>query len=66
MERASTLFNEDLLAADVPTSDPRYRRALFNLLACEASDVRYWGQGIWTEYGTELARRASEAARSAT
>jgi hypothetical protein len=66
MERASTLFNEDLLAADVPASDPRYRRALFNLLACEASDVRYWGQGTWTEYGTELARRASEAARSAT
>ncbi len=66
MERASSLFNEHLLSPGVPTSDLRYRRALFNLLTCEASDVRYWGQGTWTDYGTELARRAGEAARSAT
>jgi hypothetical protein len=65
MEQASSLFNELLLAPGVPASDPRYRRALFNLLACEASDVRYWGQGTWTDYGAELARRASEAAQSA-
>lgn len=47
-----------------PTSDPRYRNALFRLLACETSCYRYWGQGTWTDYGTELARRASEAASS--
>jgi hypothetical protein len=55
-----------LLAPGVPTSDPRYRRALFHLLACETSCYRYWGQGIWTDYGAELARRACEAASSAT
>jgi len=66
MEEASRLFSEHLLAPAVPSSDPRYRRALFHLLACETSCYRYWGQGIWTDYGTELARRASEAARSVT
>ncbi len=65
MERASSLFNEHLLSPGVPADDSRYRRALFKLLTCEASDVRYWGQGTWTDYGAELARRASEAARSA-
>lgn len=62
MEEASRLFSEHLLAPGVPASDPRYRRALFHLLACETSCYRYWGQGTWTEYGTELARRAAEAA----
>jgi hypothetical protein len=66
MDDASRLFSEHLLAPSVPSSDPRYRRALFHLLACETSCYRYWGQGIWTDYGTELARRASEAARSVT
>ena len=66
MERASSLFNEHLLAPGVPTSDPRYRRALFLLLACETSCYRYWGQGIWTDYGAELARRACDAASLAT
>ena len=45
--------------------DPRYRNALFHLLACETSCYRYWGQGTWTGYGAELARRAGEAASSA-
>jgi len=64
MERASSLFSEHFLVPEVPTSDPRYRRALFHLLACETSCYRYWGQGTWTDYGAELARRASEAARA--
>jgi hypothetical protein len=50
----------------VPPSGPRHRRALFYLLACETSCYRYWGQGIWTDYGAELARRACQAASSAT
>jgi hypothetical protein len=65
MERASTLFSEHLLASGVPASDLRYRRALFHVLACETSCYRYWGQGTWTGYGAELARRAGEAASSA-
>ena len=54
MERASALFGKHLLASGVPASDPRYRRALFDLLAYETSCYRYWGQGIWTD----LRRRA--------
>jgi hypothetical protein len=42
------------------TRDPR----AFYLLACETSCYRYWGQGTWTDYGAELARRASKAASS--
>ena len=55
-----------LLAPGVPTSDFRYQRALFYLLACQTSCYRYWGQGIWTDYGAELAHRACEAASPAT
>ena len=66
MERASSLFGKHFLAPGGPASNPRYRRALFYLLACETSCYRYWGQGIWTDYGAELARRACEAASPAT
>lgn len=58
MERASALFHDRVLARQVPTSDPRYRNALFHLLTAETSCYRYWGQGIWTEYGGEISRRA--------
>jgi hypothetical protein len=43
----------------VDPNDPRYRNALFHLLMAETSCYRYWGQGIWTDYGVELARRAN-------
>jgi len=60
MDEASSLFHEKVLARAVPTSDPRYRNALFHLLTAETSCYRYWGEGIWTDYGAELARRAIE------
>jgi Glycosyl hydrolase family 57 len=60
MDEASSLFHERVLAKGIPTSDPRYRNALFHLLAAEESDYRYWGQGTWADYGAELARRAIE------
>ncbi len=60
MDEVSALFYEKVIAAGVPTSDPRYRRALFHLLVCETSCFRYWGQGIWVDYGRELCRRARE------
>jgi hypothetical protein len=62
MERASALFNSHMLATDMATDDPRYRKALFYLLASETSCYRYWGQGEWTDFGAEIARRAAEAA----
>jgi hypothetical protein len=58
MERASSLFAERM--AGVPADDPRYRAALFHLLAAETSCYRYWGTGVWTDYGAELSRRAAE------
>jgi hypothetical protein len=60
MEQASALFHERVLARGVPSDDPRYRRALFHLLAAETSCYRYWGEGLWTDYGAELARRATD------
>jgi hypothetical protein len=60
MEQASSLFHERVLARGVAPGDPRYRKALFHLLTAETSCFRYWGQGIWTDYGAELARRVAE------
>jgi Glycosyl hydrolase family 57 len=60
MERASAQFHDRVLARDVPSSDPGYRNALFHLLSAETSCYRYWGEGVWTDYGAELARRATE------
>lgn len=58
MDSASALFYQEVLQRGVSPSDPRYRKALFHLLACETSCYRYWGQGIWTEYGKEICERA--------
>jgi hypothetical protein len=63
MERASSLFHERILARGVPSDDPRYRMALFHLLAAETSCYRYWGEGVWTDYGAELARRVADILR---
>jgi len=62
MDRASALFHEKFLVPGVSTDDPLYRYALFHLLTAQTSCFRYWGQGIWTDYGAELARRAECAA----
>lgn len=60
MDKASSLFHEQVLARGVARDDPVYRNALFHLLTAETSCFRYWGQGIWTDYGTELSRRTAE------
>jgi hypothetical protein len=63
MEQASALFAEKVLGPGVPTSEPRYRNALFHLLASQTSCYRYWGEGVWTDYGRELCRRTIEILR---
>lgn len=60
MESASALFAEKVTQAGVPSSDPRYRNALFHLLTSQTSCFRYWGEGSWTDYGRELCRRTME------
>ena len=57
MQRGSALFAEKVLAAHVPTSEPRYRSALYHLMLTQTSCFRYWGEGMWTDYGRELCRR---------
>ncbi|MDQ3570644.1 MAG: glycosyl hydrolase family 57 [Actinomycetota bacterium] len=64
MDKASALFHERVLSSDVETNDRRYRNALFHLLAAETSCFRYWGEGMWTDYGAELARRADSIVAS--
>jgi hypothetical protein len=60
MERASSQFHQRVVARDVSDCNPSYRNALFHLLASETSCYRYWGEGVWTDYGAELARRTTE------
>jgi hypothetical protein len=60
MEQVSVEFSKKVLCPGVATSDPRYRNALYHLLMSQTSCYRYWGDGIWTDYGRELCRRASE------
>jgi len=60
MQNASALFAEKVLAASIPTTDARYRNALYHLLTTQTSCFRYWGEGAWTDYGRELCRRTIE------
>ena len=60
MEEVSSLFYEKVLKPGLPSSEPRYRNALFHLLCCQTSCYRYWGQGVFVDYGTEICRRARE------
>ncbi|MGD2083600.1 MAG: glycosyl hydrolase family 57 [Chromatiales bacterium] len=60
MERASARFHEVMEREGISPADPRYRNALFHLLVSQTSCYRYWGQGLWTDYGLEICRRTSE------
>ena len=57
MEEASSRFFSVVTKPGIPSSDPRYRNALFHLLCSQTSCYRYWGEGLWTDYGRELCRR---------
>jgi len=58
MDHASSNFFEKVLSRkDLKTDETRYRNVLFHLLSAETSCYRYWGQGIWTDYGREMCRR---------
>ncbi|MFI5304414.1 MAG: glycosyl hydrolase family 57 [Nitrospiria bacterium] len=60
MEEVSSLFHEKVVRRGIPTDDPRYRKALFHLLSSQTSCYRYWGHGLWTDYGREICRRAKD------
>ena len=60
MDRVSALFFEKVLKPGVRSDEPRYRNALFHLLVSQTSCYRYWGQGIWVDYGREICRRLTD------
>jgi len=60
MDELSALFHQRAIAPRVPAADPRYRNALFHLLCSQTSCFRYWGEGLWTDYGREICRRGKE------
>jgi len=60
MGKASAMFSEKVLNRRVPSSHRRYRNALYHLLMTQTSCYRYWGQGLWAEYGRQLCRRTIE------
>ncbi len=60
MEELSSLFYEKVLRPGLPSSGLRYRKALFHLLVSQTSCYRYWGQGIFFDYGREICRRGIE------
>lgn len=60
MEEVSARFFRKAIEQGVSPSEHRYRNALFHLLSAETSCYRYWGEGLWTDYGRELCRRADE------
>lgn len=64
MEEVSALFNEKVLRPGIPSDQQRYRNALFHLMSSQTSCFRYWGQGLWTDYGREICRRAEEILRN--
>ncbi len=58
MEQASASFYQKVLKQKVPTTHPNFNKALFYLMSSQTSCYRYWGQGLWTDYGKEICRRA--------
>ncbi len=60
MEKVSSLFYEKVIKTGMPTNEHRYRNALYHLMSSQTSCYRYWGQGMWTDYGIEICRRATD------
>lgn len=57
MDRLSATFHQTLDNRSVDRNSHSYRNALYHLLMSETSCFRYWGQGVWPEYGREICRR---------
>lgn len=60
MAKVSQQFYTTILKPGHATDEHRYRNALFHLLCSQTSCYRYWGEGLWTDYGRELCRRTQE------
>jgi hypothetical protein len=60
MMEASAAFHDRVTRRGMPTHETRHRNAVLHLLTSQTSCYRYWGQGLWTDYGRELCRRTME------
>ncbi|KAF2427369.1 family 57 glycoside hydrolase [Tothia fuscella] len=59
MEKLSLRFEEVVARSGVDKGEKKYRNALFHLLCTQTSCFRYWGQGLWTDFGLEIIRRGN-------
>ncbi len=57
MEELSAHFHEAIRSESLSPESEEYQEALFYLLTSQTSCFRYWGEGIWADYGRELCRR---------
>lgn len=68
MNQLSAQFHQaiDPLFSSNPalTQQHSYRNALLHNLLLQTSCFRYWGQGAWTEYAQEIARRGAAILQS--
>ena len=60
------VFDPLLVQDPAVTQTSHYQEALLYLLLLETSCFRYWGQGTWTNYATEIHRRGEAAIAFAT
>jgi hypothetical protein len=60
MNKLSSRFHQVLDGKPIERNSQPYRNVLLHLLSAETSCFRYWGQGIWTDYGQEICRRGLE------
>ncbi len=58
MENASVAFHKKY--GEALPSNPLENADLFNLLCAQTSCFRYWGEGIWPEWGKEFCRRVAK------
>ena len=61
INKLSVMFHKKFDGKKIDTDSHKYREALLYLLLSQSSDFRYWGQGIWTDYASEICRRGTEA-----
>jgi hypothetical protein len=54
------VFDPQVAADPAVTGSEPYQQALLHLLLLETSCFRYWGQGTWTDYASEIQRRGVE------
>ena len=55
------LFDHLVITDPEITKTSKYQTALLYVLLLQTSCFRYWGQGGWTEYATEIYRAGEEA-----